>query len=153
MASARRFVFTLFVLVALFRPTGLFAQEYPLVPDRPGSWSAPDVRGATLPPEARAAAVALANQLFEIIRRVPAIAPAAGFQVVQHLSRDGPMALCGARLQPLLQRTRYPHRDHDVVGHVFTLHHIDDTPCHGVDRRAGRPRASVPPSGARDSPE
>ena len=84
MASARRFVFALFVLVALSRPTGLFAQEYPLVPDRPGSWSAPDVRGATLPPEARAAAVALANQLFEIIRRVPAMAPAAGFQVVQH---------------------------------------------------------------------
>ena len=64
----------------------LGAQEHPLVPDRPGSWSAPDVRAGGLPPDTRTAALAVASQIVEIIKRMPAMAPANGFQVVQHTS-------------------------------------------------------------------
>jgi hypothetical protein len=81
---SRRFAVLAFVCVAGLTPATLHAQEYPLVADHAPSWSAPDVRGASLPPATRTAALAVAAQLVEIIKRMPIMAPTPGFQVVQH---------------------------------------------------------------------
>jgi hypothetical protein len=84
MIFVRRSLCLTILLAAGFATVG--AQEHPLAPDRPGSWSAPDVRAGGLPPDVRTSALAAANQIVEIIRRMPAMAPANGFQVVQHTS-------------------------------------------------------------------
>ncbi len=79
-----RLVWPALVLAACLPPAAARAQEYPLVRDHPGSWSEPDVRGAPMPPAARAAALQVARQIIEILRRMPVMEPAPGFQVVQH---------------------------------------------------------------------
>jgi hypothetical protein len=80
----RLFVVLAVVCGAGLAPAPLHAQEYPLVADHAPSWSAPDVRGASLPPAARTAALAVAAQILDIIKRMPIMAPTPGFQVVQH---------------------------------------------------------------------
>jgi hypothetical protein len=62
----------------------LGAQEHPLAADHPGAWAAPDVRGGNLPPATRTAALAVAKQIEDILRKMPVMAPAAGFEVVPH---------------------------------------------------------------------
>ncbi len=73
-----------FVCAAGLAPAALHAQENPLVADHAPSWSVPDVRGASLPPAAKTAALAVAAQLFDVIKRMPIMAPTPGFKVVQH---------------------------------------------------------------------
>ncbi len=70
--------------VAGLGPSLMSAQEHPLVKDRPGAWRAADVRAAALPADTRGAALAVADRVLAIVRRMPAMAPAAGFEAVPH---------------------------------------------------------------------
>jgi hypothetical protein len=65
------------------------AQENPLVPTQPGSWQAalpitPQRMATELTLPERTAVKASVNQLLEIVRRMPQMAPPAGFQVIPH---------------------------------------------------------------------
>jgi len=79
---AWRLAWLALVLTAAAGPAS--AQENPLAPDHPGAWRAPDVRVADLPAGARAAALAVAGQLYDIVRRLPDMAPKTGFDVIPH---------------------------------------------------------------------
>jgi hypothetical protein len=71
-------------LTASLQQVSLQAQEFPLASNHPGSWSAPDVRAASLPPAAKTAGLAVAQQILDILHKAPVMSPAPGFAVVTH---------------------------------------------------------------------
>jgi hypothetical protein len=76
------------VFVMIFA-AALFAQEHPYVPSHPGSWQSPPSVGHDdfvfgFPAADRPAGSVLGNQLFAILRRMPEMAPPAGFEVFHH---------------------------------------------------------------------
>ncbi len=72
-------------LAAVLGEPSPFGQEHPLAADHPGAWAAPDLRAGNLPPAARTAALAVEKQIEDVLRRMPVMAPAAGFEVVPHI--------------------------------------------------------------------
>jgi hypothetical protein len=82
--KSRRMAELVLLVAACVLPPALEAQEHPLVADHPGAWAEADLRAGNLPPATRAAALAVVKQIEDILRKMPALTPAAGFEVIPH---------------------------------------------------------------------